>query len=379
MDYTTWEHRYNQALERARGIHDGNPSSGTAITVCEEIFPELSESEDERIFKDIIQFFKDASQSKTRVITSDVFKKWADYLEKQKEDKEYDLDFAKQLEALRKVQREKNLDELIEMRWSVLSDNDKAEISKDSFIHQAKFFFEVGYEKQEDEEGVDFIPVESTLEYKIGFKAGKDFEKHQMKKCSGCNNFKGCSTCIDYNNWAFVDYNNLAFIDNEQKPTEWNKKPHRVCEDTIEAIDKDREMREQHPELYPAEWSEEDTLHLTNAILSAEKEWGKDSCTAKWLNELPNRFNPQPKQEWSEEDEENFEWFDKLFRAESVIAGGRDIPQDKYLWFKSLRPSWKPNEEQMNAIDYVLRYDKTGEFRDALKSLYDQLWKLQYE
>jgi hypothetical protein len=45
--------------------------------------------------------------------------------------------------------------------------------------------------------------------------------------------------------------------------------------------------------------------------------------------------------EWSEEDEENFKWFDKLFRAESTVIGGRDIPQDKYLWFKSLRPQPK--------------------------------------
>lgn len=42
--------------------------------------------------------------------------------------------------------------------------------------------------------------------------------------------------------------------------------------------------------------------------------------------------------ELSDEDKENFEWFDKLFRAESVVLGGREIPQEKYYWFKSLRP-----------------------------------------
>lgn len=92
--------------------------------------------------------------------------------------------------------------------------------------------------------------------------------------------------------------------------------------------------------------------------------------------------------EWSEEDEENFKWFDKFFRAESILIGCKDIPMDKYLWFKSLRPQphtvsikdatkfgnleyergvkdgiqseksrcWKPNEEQMGALSDTLAF-----------------------
>lgn len=46
MDY---KEKYEQALERARNIRFGNPQSATANTVCEEIFPELKESEDEKM------------------------------------------------------------------------------------------------------------------------------------------------------------------------------------------------------------------------------------------------------------------------------------------------------------------------------------------
>lgn len=59
---------------------------------------------------------------------------------------------------------------------------------------------------------------------------------------------------------------------------------------------------------------------------------------------------------WSEEDEENLNWFEKFFRAESVVAEGRDIPQDRYLWFKNLKErvqpqnTWKPSDEQMEAL-----------------------------
>ena len=45
-----------------------------------------------------------------------------------------------------------------------------------------------------------------------------------------------------------------------------------------------------HPEKFglckSAEWSEEDELHLKNAILAAEKEWGVDSRTAGFLKSI---------------------------------------------------------------------------------------------
>lgn len=55
MDY---KEKYEEALERARNIRFGNPQSVTANVVCEEIFPELKESEDERIRKWLIGVIK---------------------------------------------------------------------------------------------------------------------------------------------------------------------------------------------------------------------------------------------------------------------------------------------------------------------------------
>ncbi len=50
-----YEQMYKEALERARSIRFGNPNSATANVVCEDIFPELKESEDERIRKALIE------------------------------------------------------------------------------------------------------------------------------------------------------------------------------------------------------------------------------------------------------------------------------------------------------------------------------------
>ena len=72
-----------------------------------------------------------------------------------------------------------------------------------------------------------------------------------------------------------------------------------------------------------AEWSEGDEMHLANAILAAEKEWGINSCTAKFL--------------------------------------------------KSLRPSWKPSEEQLSALKEQTSWLSKD---NPLHSLYYQLCEL---
>jgi len=103
-----------------------------------------------------------------------------------------------------------------------------------------------------------------------------------------------------------------------------------------------------------------------------------------WLEKTLEYMKPV-KQARSDEDKENFEWFDKFFRAESVIAGDKDIPQDKYLWFKSLRPQPKQewSEEDKRILDeaigmieargcWVRSEDAVEQVSDFLKSLPDR-------
>ena len=91
---------------------------------------------------------------------------------------------------------------------------------------------------------------------------------------------------------------------------------------------------EKQKEQKPVEINEYEIIkkHITEDVLSSEVNKRLKEC-GWYVTEKPA--------EWSKEDEENFEWFDKFFRAESVVAGGKDIPQDKYFWFKSLRPQPK--------------------------------------
>ena len=79
---------YDEALEIARQIHNGNPSSGTAIVVCEQIFPQLRESEDERIRKNLMRMVQNVRNDSTEEGYYDIpFDKYLAYLEKKKEQK----------------------------------------------------------------------------------------------------------------------------------------------------------------------------------------------------------------------------------------------------------------------------------------------------
>lgn len=57
-----------------------------------------------------------------------------------------------------------------------------------------------------------------------------------------------------------------------------------------------------------AEWSEEDKMHLNNAILAAEKEWGAESCTAKFLKSLRPSWKPSEEQPMPDSTQLIAEW-----------------------------------------------------------------------
>ena len=50
--------RYDEALKRAKALYDNESSSADTLIACEAIFPELTESEDEKIRKELIKFVK---------------------------------------------------------------------------------------------------------------------------------------------------------------------------------------------------------------------------------------------------------------------------------------------------------------------------------
>lgn len=85
MDY---KKAYEAAFERAKGIYKEYPSNSTAKVACEQIFPELIESEDERIREALIKGLNFLTTSKRIFTFGDIpIEDIVTYLEKQKEQK----------------------------------------------------------------------------------------------------------------------------------------------------------------------------------------------------------------------------------------------------------------------------------------------------
>ena len=75
-----------------------------------------------------------------------------------------------------------------------------------------------------------------------------------------------------------------------------------------------------------------------------------------WLKFLPGRFNLQPKQEWSDEDEHRrdgiIQWLREYQEKFNPKYDSLSIESIESLidWLKSIRPSWKPSEQEKGAL-----------------------------
>ena len=185
-------------------------------------------------------------------------------------------------------------------------------------------------EKQKEEEGYDAIPVESTLEYKLGFKAGKDSEKQKEQKSAEWNP----------NNEDVILFNKAVTTNPNLTPSERAKldiirMKFKHCNGHIATNDFDLALGERYIQGYndgynnafgeskSAEWSDD-------IIQKAIKEVGLTQHQINWFK--TNVF--PPKQEWSEEDEKMLQSIIKDFRAGKASTIGQEH------WLKSLKPQY---------------------------------------
>jgi len=182
----------------------------------------------------------------------------------------------------------------------------------------------------------------------------------------------------------------LAWLEKqkEQKPRWEINNPHADVW-TREKIDAKMEelIDEYHNQQQPAEPSDDelqrhqDELHDFKVFAAKQAREHHISFVHdfEWNNfcgELLSYFNERQKPaEWSEEDEK---WM-KLAIHSCEMCGNPVTAS----WLKSLRPSWKPSEEQMSILKKAVEHYRndwvgaTIKEQNALTSLYEQLKKLK--
>ncbi len=129
---------------------------------------------------------------------------------------------------------------------------------------------------------------------------------------------------------------------------------------------------ERQSEQKPIEWSEEDEWKFADILALLR---GGENCHYNtpdlftWFKSLKDRIQPQPKQEWSEEDKKYFDQAIYICHQNNYTAIEN--------WLQSLRPQkqWKPSGEQMK---FLHKYAEQNNYDGAiLTSLYNDLKKLK--
>ena len=151
------------------------------------------------------------------------------------------------------------------------------------------------------------------------------------------------------------------------------------------AISEEREGKwivylEKQKEQKPAEKQDYSGLsELERAIHRGFLAAGVKNVPVPIIKETAKESLAQMKPVWSEEDEIKLKLCEDSFRVpqtrQHLIQQGL-TPGDMVSWLKSLRPSWKPSEEQMEALKDAVKLYKEAHFEifhTRIESLYEQL------
>lgn len=362
----TYEKKYNEALERARNLMEqvrnnellGFPDQFT------EIFPELRESEDERIRKDIIgglMWQRDNLKSEGPHDNNLILPgfcltvgKLLTYLEKQKEQNHdgkkwiFEDEYQKDLDRLYNEGKDEVLNN--PAKYGLQKEQKPASTEDMPYITDEHF-----YERE---------PADS-FKYKLA--------EYMTKNCKKGEGPYGYS---------------------------YNISSESILQMAKEELIKRGELKEQKSALTPERihpkfavgdtvcrpmWSDhtirEIYVRCNDPVYVCVNDEGTESHISFSEQDEWERKEQTPA-EWSEEDEKMIK---DIIYCLPKMANGRvemlpSVALDYANRLKSLRPQWKPSEEQMNALNFAITYfmhETNYKNPTELRDLYDDLLKLK--
>ena len=376
---------YDEALKDMQAIYP--KLNGDMKLAVEHAFPQLAESEDERIRKALIEVFKEKLERGFEWVEYGIPNRSVlSWLEKQKEC----------VADNSKTSTEE--DERIRLALIKLMT-----VAGDRYVMSATGFEKerlLAYlEKQKEQKIVYEDEYQRMLS--DSYKCGKDEVVGNPEKY-GLQKEQPKEELVYRLNGLMQDYIKEGKDDEEK---EHRFKCYQLFWDALENTSY-FEQKEQKP----MEWSEEDNIGWGEAFACvtkterAAKDEGElqNAVTAeKWLKEIKFKYcvHPQSEQEWSEEDElmikcclraiehYKYTWKRNVFRPSQFnIDGDLTSPEKVQTWLESLRnrvgkeslqPHWKPSDEQIRPLEYAIEYfKKKKNYVTYLESLYEDLKKL---
>ena len=349
--------RYDEAIKRIENIKTGKCETTFMFTegLFEHIFPELAESEDEKIRKYLIKCVNENMFVKSYDDGFDKHKVLA-WLEKQGENNMGISEATKQ-------KLEDNLNKALEKEtpesWNEFLEGQGEQKTTDKVEPKFKVKYagsEYNVLEVKDIAGITFYGIEDEPNH-IDYVRPDHCEiirgygwfpnpTNPADKCEGCNNAKGCVACVDGSEWAHIEEHNPA-------------------------------------------WSEEDERMFDIIISDLERHGGKEgSCYSAEINFLKSlkdrvgcEVNCTTAKDWSEEDKRKIDRIYFILRQAAdthafsttcrLIGDAECIELQDFLKHLKDRVGceancttmWKPSAEQMEALlkleeMHVLEHEK---------------------
>ena len=326
--------RYKDALAKGREILNNDCSSESTKECCREIFPELKESEDERIRISIVETIK---QCPDTFLNSKNRDRMLAYLERQKRQKPIFRvgDYVRNIKTGDKVLIEQ-LDIATKI-YCYVSNDGAAEIHSDFPFSKQDEWEIIG--QQVGQQPAECLKPEKGCWYVCI----KDFYAGGKKQSS---------------NGDLVQARGGMYMMGREDISEWFRKAY-------------------YDEIKPVEWSEEDEEHL-DSIIESYKELLKDYKACHDIDYIPYNSNTVIR---NVVDDVNFL---KSLRPKPHTVSIKNATKFGNLEYErgvkdgiqnEKNRHWKPSEEQMDALFTCTSVGSFGH-REALKSLYNDLKKL---
>ena len=381
MDY---KNKYNDALEKlqeALAPKDGREISGLTRGCIESIFPELAMSEDEKIRKEIIAtihlYYGEPLEDEAKEMIS--------WLKKQGNKPQGKT-------ALEAIQEEK------------IDNSNKVEpkFHEGEWIVWQNKCYKVNYNGC-GYELVDQNSLSTSLEYGTVdenahlwdiTKDAKDGELLTWDDSNCIAIFKNIYDEESFESCGYVGHftgtfkSNLSWHDIKgahPATKEQRDKLLKAMADAGYTFDfEKKELKELKKIEQNPVWSEEDDYNVQCLVAKVTSDIqngniGRNQELIDWLKSIKERVQPQPKQEWSEEDEKIALSIEQVMNCASLLNLVPEKIEKVRAWLKSLkeRCTWKPSNIQMECLhDAVEHYHTNGYPASKLNELYEQMSKI---
>ena len=401
---TDYEQKYKEALERARKLYNDAKANEykSDMEDYESIFPELVESEDEKIRKDLKDFLwriaNGEMNDRGTMPSAEKCQEWFAYLEKQKDlDKMIvvspevwdnaitDAYENGKRDSEKQKENPKSADSIssncvsdakCENRWhkvtDSLPDNGRLVLANDCLgnILLARYDGEGNWEVSVYDD--DDYYCRNTITKWCDIPSEKQKEQKPVPPLPP---FDEMSPEDKWNHPLYLEGfdmgRDVQKVFDEQKPVERSLEDSRIIGfvyallNQIEwkdnwAMSKDeclRRLNNYRPQK-PAEWSEEDDAYRIEAVKLLENPSLYESCpnlrqeTIEWLKQLPK---VSVNSEWSEEDEYRIRQIERIAQQAGCT---QKLQEEIHDWLKSLRPQQRQewSEEEKEILDSILSH-----------------------